>query len=81
MISLAVFLLYSRYRKTWPQGRFVGIIIAFGMSWRFLTEFFKENQVAFEEEMVIHMGQILSLAMFFLGVYLIFMGSLKKSSN
>ena len=78
VISLIVFYLYSRYRKTWPQGRFVGIILIGGMSWRFFTEFFKENQVAFEEDMAFNMGQILSFLMLFIGFYLIFRNKFQK---
>lgn len=78
--SIIVFFLYSKFRKTWPEGRFVGLILCLGMSWRFFTEFFKENQVAFEEGMALNMGQILSVFMFFLGIYLIFKDKFKKQT-
>lgn len=80
-ISLVVFYLYKKYRETWPQGRFVGIILVGGMTWRFITEFFKENQVAFEESMALNMGQILSILMMGIGFYLIFRNKLKKEKS
>lgn len=70
-IALFVFYLYHRYRESWPRGRFVGLILCFGMIWRFITEFFKENQVAFEESMALNMGQLLSAFMCVLGLYLL----------
>lgn len=65
-------LLHRKFHNTWPEGRFVGFILVFGMSWRIFTEFFKENQVAFEQGMLLNMGQILSIPMIVLGLLLIF---------
>jgi prolipoprotein diacylglyceryl transferase len=71
-ISMIVFHLYKKFHETWPKGRFVGLILVGGMGWRFFTEFFKENQVAFEDGMFINMGQLLSIMMLAVGAYLIF---------
>lgn len=70
-VSMIGFYLYKKYHQTWPKGRFVGYILVGGMSWRFFTEFYKENQVSFENAMVINMGQLLSLLMAALGAYLL----------
>ncbi len=77
-ISMIVFHLYKKYNEIWPKGRFVGIILVAGMSWRFFTELFKENQVAFEEGMALNMGQLLSILMMFIGLYLIFRNRIHK---
>lgn len=77
VVSLVGFYLYKKYHENWRRGRFVGFILVGGMSWRFFTEFFKENQVAFEQGMFINMGQLLSVMMAFLGVYLL----LRKGSS
>lgn len=55
--------LYKLYR-----GIFIGIffIVCFGM--RFLIEFIKEPQVAFEDNMVLNMGQVLSIPFILIGV-------------
>jgi prolipoprotein diacylglyceryl transferase len=78
IISGLVYFLYHKHSKTWPKGRFVGIILALGMTHRFFIEFFKENQVAFEQSMTFNMGQLLSVPMFLLGLYLIFRNNLKS---
>ena len=71
-VSMLVFYLYSKYEKVWPHGRFVGITLVLGMSWRFFTEFFKDNQVAFEQGMTLNMGQLLSIPMILIGLALIY---------
>lgn len=78
-ISIIVFYLYNKFHETWPKGRFVGLILIGGMSWRFFTEFFKENQVAFEEGMALNMGQILSALMLLIGIYLVFRNKFLKN--
>ncbi len=80
-ISLIVFYLYKKFHQSWPKGRFVGLILLGGMSWRFFTEFFKENQVAFEQNMIFNMGQILSVAMALVGLALILAPILKNHKN
>jgi prolipoprotein diacylglyceryltransferase len=41
---------------------------------RFIIEFFKENQVGFEERMTFNMGQLLSLPYIFVGIGFIIFG-------
>lgn len=50
------------------RGTFIGIffIVCFGM--RFLIEFIKEPQVAFEDNMFLNMGQVLSIPFILIGV-------------
>lgn len=61
IIFLASMLTYYRHKGSLHAGRLFGwwLIGVFGM--RFLIEFVKEDQVAFEGGMIINMGQILSL--------------------
>ena len=79
IVSMIGFHFYKKYHEKWPRGRFVGFILMGGMTWRFFTEFFKENQVAFEEGMFINMGQLLSIIMAVLGAYLFFRRSKSTS--
>jgi prolipoprotein diacylglyceryltransferase len=37
-----------------------------------VVEFFKENQEAFEDDMLINMGQLLSVPFILAGIYLVF---------
>lgn len=68
------FVLLNYYRKnytTMRPGLIFGIflIVLFGV--RFLIEFLKEPQVAFENNMALNMGQWLSLPFILFGVYLL----------
>lgn len=55
-----IFYLWHRKRHQWSNGVLFGMMISILFSFRFIDEFFKENQEAFENEMIINMGQILS---------------------
>lgn len=79
-VSIVGFYLYKRYNQTWPKGRFVGYILVGGMTWRFITEFFKDNQVAFEQGMILNMGQLLSIPMAIFGLYLMFRNRIHKTN-
>ncbi len=68
LISL-VLLLWWR-RGSYKQGFLFGLGMVLIFTQRFLMEFVKENQVAFEEELFLNMGQILSIPLIGLGIYL-----------
>ena len=74
----AVFFILAGYYKLskgiFPRGRIIGMMFVGIFAARFFIEFFKENQEAFEEGLVLNMGQILSIPMVALGVFLIFGG-------
>ena len=44
-----------------PKGLLFGITICWIFTWRIIWEFFKENQEAFEANMFMNMGQLLSI--------------------
>ncbi len=72
---LLFFLLYSLYKKygsDFPRGLSFGIflIVLFGL--RFCYEFIKENQVAFENNFYLNMGQILSIPLICIGVFILY---------
>jgi len=46
---------------------------------RFLIEFIKENQVGFEENLTINMGQILSIPYILVGIAFMIYGLIKTS--
>ena len=60
------------------KGTFIGsfFIVLFGM--RFLIEFIKEPQVGFEENMVLNMGQWLSVPFILLGIGFLVYSQIKK---
>ncbi len=74
-----VLLLLYRYRAAkMYRGTFIGVffIVLFGM--RFLIEFIKEPQVGFEENMVLNMGQLLSIPFILIGVGMLIYAFIKK---
>ncbi|TDI71987.1 MAG: prolipoprotein diacylglyceryl transferase [Bacteroidetes bacterium] len=73
-LLLFFFLLYlwSRKKAETPEGLIFSLflIILFGL--RFVYEFFKENQKAFEDDIPLNMGQWLSIPLIIAGIILIF---------
>ncbi len=68
------FILYKIYNATKgkiPQGYLFGLFLILVFGFRFLVEFLKENQTYFEEGMILNMGQILSIPLILLGIYLL----------
>jgi prolipoprotein diacylglyceryl transferase len=68
----AIFLIsWALYYKTdiaTKPGRLIGINMFGGFFWRFLCEFFKEDQVPFEQGMTLNMGQLLSIPFVLIGL-------------
>lgn len=76
LIALIGFLIYRPYKEKLPRGLVFGFTIFAIYLARFFLELFKENQVAFESNMALNMGQILSLPYILFGIY--FMATAKK---
>ena len=78
ILGIVLFILYKRRTKCLYRGSYIGIffIVLFGM--RFLIEFIKENQVAFEENMTLNMGQWLSVPFILIGVAMLIYSFKKK---
>lgn len=80
LISLVLFLIWRSKKVSNYKGFLFGLGIFLIFSQRFLVEFLKENQVAFEEHLTLNMGQLLSIPLISIGV-LIIIWSIKKSTN
>lgn len=63
--------IWNRYKAKTPSGLLVGLFMVWVFTARFIIEFFKENQVAFEDNLALNMGQYLSLPAIALGVWFI----------
>lgn len=72
------FVLRSLYNKGFHKnpGYLFGLFMIAVFGLRFLMEFFKENQEAFEQSMFLNMGQLLSIPFMLLGIYFV----VRKSS-
>lgn len=78
VLSIALFLIWWRYRHRVKSGFMTGIFLVVLFTLRFVDEFFKINQVGFEDDMVLNMGQLLSIP-FVIGGSLILFRSLRKN--
>ena len=67
-----LFYMYKSEKIRNAQGLIFGTFLTLLFSARFVIEFFKENQESFENNMLINMGQILSIPFILIGVYLLF---------
>ncbi len=70
---LFLFLLFIWYKlkdKT-PEGLLLGLFLVILFGLRFVHEYFKENQVGFEDEIPLNMGQWLSIPLILAGIYLL----------
>jgi len=75
------FVLWAFYKKNSnpKPGLLFGIFLVCLFTIRFFVEFYKENQEAFENNMFINMGQLLSIPFILAGLYLIFRPTTKKA--
>ena len=83
IIFTIMMLLYKRMRARLKNGLLFGIATVLFFTARFVIEFVKENQVGFEDGMILNMGQLLSLPYIVVGIGFIIYGLLKtrKSLN
>ncbi len=81
LILFALLLWYwSRHKLNLPEGRIFGIFLIALWSLRFAYEFLKENQVAFENDLTLNMGQTLSIPLVLVGAWVL-IRSFKKQPN
>lgn len=71
-IFLVLWSLYRSRGKEIKKGFLFGLFLILVFAARFLIEFTKENQEAFEKSLPINMGQILSLPFIIIGFYFLF---------
>jgi phosphatidylglycerol:prolipoprotein diacylglycerol transferase len=79
LIFLIMLLLYKKWREKLQNGFFFGLTLTLVFVARFLIEFIKENQVGFEENLTINMGQILSIPYILVGIAFMIYGFIKSS--
>jgi prolipoprotein diacylglyceryltransferase len=76
-----LFWYWSRYKNNLPEGRIFGIFMIALWTLRFLYEFLKENQVDFENQMEYNMGQLLSIPLVIVGIWILVRSYRKKPMN
>lgn len=81
-LMLLLFWLWHKKRDTLPQGFNFALFMIILWAARFVDEFYKMPQEAFEENMTLNMGQLLSIPLSFAGIVimvLVYRGSRKMS--
>lgn len=68
--ALCGYLYYRKHNRKPRNWSVVGLMLALGFTFRAIIERFKENQVSFEDDMLLNMGQLLSFP--FIAVGLVF---------
>lgn len=66
-----LFVIWNRYKERTPRGLIFGLFVFLLFTQRFLVEFIKLNQEAFEENLPLNMGQLLSIPMIFVGIWVL----------
>ena len=69
LLGFALIGLYWKKLDKMLRGQFIGIFLIVCFGSRFLIEFIKEPQVAFEQTMTLNMGQLLSIPFILLGIF------------
>ncbi|MGE0590781.1 MAG: prolipoprotein diacylglyceryl transferase [Cyclobacteriaceae bacterium] len=68
LLFLLLLWVWSREKEQIATGKIFGIFMIVLWSLRFLYEFLKENQVPFEDDLPLNMGQILSIPLVMVGI-------------
>ncbi|AGA78559.1 prolipoprotein diacylglyceryl transferase [Echinicola vietnamensis] len=71
VIFLILYSLWRKYKARLPDGLLLGLFLISVFGMRFVWEFFKENQVDFEENLALNMGQTLSIPLVLGGIFLV----------
>ncbi|SFF34135.1 prolipoprotein diacylglyceryl transferase [Spirosoma endophyticum] len=80
ILFVGLFWYWKNYRNQAASGTMLGISLIWVFGLRFVWEFFKENQVTFEDSMNLNMGQLLSIPAILLGLILLLRNFIRASS-
>lgn len=81
IIFAITYLLYRRMKAKTPPQLLFGLVFAGIFICRFVIEFFKEVQESFEEDMILNMGQLLSIPFILIGLYFVWISLRNRSQN
>jgi phosphatidylglycerol:prolipoprotein diacylglycerol transferase len=63
--------MWNRTKERTPRGQLFGLFVVLLFTQRFLGEYLKENQVAFENGHLFNQGQLLSIPLIFIGIWVL----------
>jgi len=81
ILFIILFLMWKKDKANIPPGRIFGVFMIVLWSLRFAYEFLKENQVSFEDELPLNMGQILSIPLVIVGVFILIWSFRNQKQN
>lgn len=81
LIFLALFAIWYAKKDKLKEGTLFGIFLIVLFSLRFFYEFLKENQVEFEDQLALNMGQLLSIPLVLSGVVILFIINKKNTKS
>ncbi len=80
-LFIFLFSIWYHYKRNLPEGRIFGYFMIILWSLRFGYEYLKENQVPFEDKLPLNMGQILSIPLVFIGIFILIRSYRTPQSN
>jgi phosphatidylglycerol---prolipoprotein diacylglyceryl transferase len=78
LLFVGLYWIWKRRKSLLPVGFLFGLFVTTLFTFRFLVEFLKEPQEAFEAEMVLNMGQLLSIPLMLAGIVVLIWSLLRK---
>lgn len=79
ILFILLYWVWSLYKEKLPPGRLLGIFLIWCFGLRFIFEYLKENQVEFENDLPLNMGQILSIPLIIAGIIILVLSYRKKA--
>jgi phosphatidylglycerol:prolipoprotein diacylglycerol transferase len=80
-LFFVLFYLWKNRAARLGNGFIFGLFLIVLWTLRFIDEFFKVNQVAFEDDQRLNMGQVLSIPFILVGIFLLFWSSKHMKHN
>lgn len=81
LLFIFLFSIWQHYKRNLPEGRIFGYFMIILWSLRFSYEYLKENQVPFEDKLPLNMGQILSIPLVIIGIFILIRSYRTPQSN
>ena len=81
LIFILIYKIYLKHKSKLKHGLVFGLFLILLFTVRVLIEFIKEPQVGFEADMVLNMGQILSIPFIILGIFILYRSGRQSSKS
>jgi prolipoprotein diacylglyceryl transferase len=81
VLFIVLFISWYKYRNRLQDGFLFSWFLIVLFSLRFIDEFFKINQEAFEDSMILNMGQLLSIPFVLTGVVILIVNARRKKNS